>query len=706
VPGFNSISAGRFGLYARTGGLNDNHWVDNLGIYTYLTAPMRVTRQPQSQTVLLGKTATFSVEVSLPTEASYQWLRNGSPIGGATQAAHTTPATTATDDGAKFRVEVKGADTTVLSDEAILTVLDLAPPANPQLSYDFNNGAVPPGAQVAGTALVDAWGGVGGSGVLKLTINENSQNGGFRSALVAGGAQMLDFTLAADVLAGGATTPVPADGFSINLGNDLPLPGPGEAENGAGTGVTVAFDTYDNFDGDPNNEPGEAPAIEIVYRGVVVAGKRVPLSLLDNADTFFQVLLRVKRDGKLDLAYGDTVIYAGLQLPNYTPMSATKVAFYARTGGCNANHFIDNLRLGVTMPEAIAITMEPADALVLTGQPATFAVGVSNPTGVTYKWFKNGTAITGATQSSYTTPPLMLADEGAGFSVEVKGPGNTIMSRVAKAMVMSPFIAENPVFDFNFDDGQPPVGSQLFGSALLEESVLKLTINENGLIGSLLLDTPANTEIKDFTATWKMRVGGGTDVPADGFSFVLGADVADGTFGEDGAGSGLVVSFDTYDNGGGEAPAIDARFGGLEAASRKFPISVLRTGDLLVDIGVRLNGNGTLDLYYGNTAVYRGLPLPEFKPIPPGRFAWGARTGGLNDNHWMDDVRISLNTQAAVTTLSITKNPNGTLTVSWTGPGTLQAAPTVLGPWTSLPEATSPYTLQPTEKALFARMKL
>ncbi len=54
-----------------------------------------------------------------------------------------------------------------------------------------------------------------------------------------------------------------------------------------------------------------------------------------------------------------------------------------------------------------------------------------------------------------------------------------------------------------------------------------------------------------------MRGGGGTATPADGFAFVLGDDAADGAFGENGAGSGLVVSFDTYDNGGGEAPAID-----------------------------------------------------------------------------------------------------------------------------------------------------
>jgi hypothetical protein len=54
---------------------------------------------------------------------------------------------------------------------------------------------------------------------------------------------------------------------------------------------------------------------------------------------------------------------------------------------------------------------------------------------------------------------------------------------------------------------------------------------------------------------------------------------------------------------------------------------------------------------------------------------------------------------------AIRRNPDGTLTVEWTGGGTLQAAPTVVGPWQDVAGATSPYTFAPSEAMLFGRIK-
>ncbi len=55
-----------------------------------------------------------------------------------------------------------------------------------------------------------------------------------------------------------------------------------------------------------------------------------------------------------------------------------------------------------------AIIRDPAiiraNPSVLSGQTATFTVGVSGTAPFTYQWKKNGTAISGATGASYTTP--------------------------------------------------------------------------------------------------------------------------------------------------------------------------------------------------------------------------------------------------------------------------------------------------------------
>lgn len=720
VPGFGSIANGRFGFYARTGGSTANQWVDNVRIYTYLSAPLRVSKQPADRTVPVGTSATFDVEVNNPTGATYQWYKNGVAIAGATANTYTTPPTVVADDGAKFKAEVKVGAETVMSNEATLTVVDLARPANPQLCYNFDQG-LPPGADIGGTypegatpvAFVDTVGGVGSGGCLKLTTSENSQAGGFRSALIEDGAQLLEFTLAADVLAGNGTVP-PADGFSINIANDVLITAAGDAENGGGTGITIAFDTYDNDDADPNNEAGEAPSIDVRYKGLVVATKRLPLALIDSG-AYVTVLLRVKENGILDLAVGDTVVYRDLLVPGYAPMSGLKMAFYARTGGANASYWFDNVCLGYTIPASVSITGEPADALVLAGQPATFHVSVSNPQGVTYQWRRNGVDIPGATQATYTTPALPLADDGTGYAVLVKGPSNTVTSRTAVASVMAKFDAGvNPAVNLDFNDGNVPAGGATFGSALVQwfggvndTGFLQLTEAINDQSASFLLNTPAGAApIHDFTATWMMRVGGGTAVPADGFSFVLGDDIADGTFGEDGAGSGLIVSFDTFDNGTTEvAPEISIRYRNLNVATRPFDISVLRTDDAFEQIGVRVNRAGTLDLYYGDTAVYRGLELPGYAPFAAGRFGWGARTGGLNDNHWVDDIRIALNTQPAIgPTLSIARS-GANVVIAWTGGGTLQTSTAPTGPWNDIPGAFSGYTTPASDPHRYFRVR-
>jgi hypothetical protein len=219
-----------------------------------------------------------------------------------------------------------------------------------------------------------------------------------------------------------------------------------------------------------------------------------------------------------------------------------------------------------------------------------------------------------------------------------------------------------------------------FSGGVDNTGFLQLTEAVNEQSSSFLLNTPAGVApINDFTATWMMRVGGGTATPADGFSFVLGPDIADGTFGEDGAGSGLIVSFDTYDNGTTEvAPEIAIRYKLTDVATRPFDISVMRTDGgttpVFKQIGVRVNRNGTLDLYYGDTAVYRGLPLPNYTPFVAGRFGWGARTGGLNDNHWVDSIKIALNTQPVVTAPTIGYSlSGGNIVLTWQGGGTLQS---------------------------------
>ena len=64
---------------------------------------------------------------------------------------------------------------------------------------------------------------------------------------------------------------------------------------------------------------------------------------------------------------------------------------------------------------------------VVIGDPATFKV-VATGSALTYQWQKNGTDISDATSSSYTTPPTSIADNNTVFSVKVSNSAGSVSS--------------------------------------------------------------------------------------------------------------------------------------------------------------------------------------------------------------------------------------------------------------------------------------
>ncbi|HLY11323.1 MAG TPA: hypothetical protein VKW04_18620 [Planctomycetota bacterium] len=86
-------------------------------------------------------------------------------------------------------------------------------------------------------------------------------------------------------------------------------------------------------------------------------------------------------------------------------------------------------------PVAPAVTSQPSNRSVTAGQTATFSVGASGTAPLSYQWEKNGAAISGATGSSYTTPPTTLADSGELFRVVVTNAAGSVTSASAMLTV-------------------------------------------------------------------------------------------------------------------------------------------------------------------------------------------------------------------------------------------------------------------------------
>ena len=95
------------------------------------------------------------------------------------------------------------------------------------------------------------------------------------------------------------------------------------------------------------------------------------------------------------------------------------------------------------------ITTQPTSQSVSVGQTATFSVAATSTTPLQYQWRKSGTAIVGATGSSYTTSAAVSGDNGSSFTVVVTNATGSMTSNAATLTVTAaptaPQITTQPV---------------------------------------------------------------------------------------------------------------------------------------------------------------------------------------------------------------------------------------------------------------------
>ena len=99
-------------------------------------------------------------------------------------------------------------------------------------------------------------------------------------------------------------------------------------------------------------------------------------------------------------------------------------------GGCSSSS--SGSRATAMAP---SISTQPLSATVTAGQSATFSVTVTGTGPFTYQWQENNSNISGATQSSYTTPATSTSDSGETFDVVVTNSSGSTTSAVATLTV-------------------------------------------------------------------------------------------------------------------------------------------------------------------------------------------------------------------------------------------------------------------------------
>jgi hypothetical protein len=171
----------------------------------------------------------------------------------------------------------------------------------------------------------------------------------------------------------------------------------------------------------------------------------------------------------------------------------------------------------LTVHFAPDIISHPVGLAVATGARATFSLVTTGNPVPSLQWRRNGVAIAGATEASFTTAATSLTDNGAVFSVVASNAAGTATSSGALLEVLDPpVITRNPVSIAVTAPAPAPFSVTATGSPIL---VFRWTFNGQPLSGatsSAIVFSPSAVSENGavLTAIVTNRVGSATSAPA------------------------------------------------------------------------------------------------------------------------------------------------------------------------------------------------
>ncbi|PYU85765.1 MAG: hypothetical protein DMG50_00140, partial [Acidobacteria bacterium] len=355
-----------------------------------------ITMQPANQTVTAGQTAMFSVAATGTAPLAYQWNKNNVAIGGANSSSYATPATTSSDNGARFTVVVSNVAGSTTSSAATLSVSAAA--VAPSITIQPANQTVTTGQ----TAMFS----VAATGTAPLAYQWNKNN------VAIGGANSSSYATPA------TTSSDNGRQFTVIVSNAA-----GSATSSAAM-LTVSAAAV-------------APSVTMQPASqTVTAGQTASFS--------------VAATGTAPLTYQwkkNNVAISGATSSAYTTAATT-----SSDNGAQFTVVVSNAAGSVTssaaklsvnaVAVAPSITAQPVSQTVTAGQPASFSVTAAGTAPLSYQWNKNGAAINGATSSTYTTAATTPADNGVQFTVDV---GNTAGSVTSAGATLTVNAASSPL---------------------------------------------------------------------------------------------------------------------------------------------------------------------------------------------------------------------------------------------------------------------
>ena len=352
-----------------------------------------ITSQPDNQSVVTGSSATFSVTATGSAPLTYQWKKNDTDISGATSSMYTTPATSMEDSGAVFAVVVSNSAGKASSNTATLTV-SAAPvaPVAPSITSQPDNQSVVTGSSATFTVTAT------GSAPLTYQWKKNDTD-------IAG--------------ATSSTYTTPATSLGDNSAVFTAV-----VSNSAGA-VTSSKATLTVSAAPVAPAIGTQPADQSV-----VAPQAATFSVL--ATGTGPLTYQWKKNGS---------VITGATSRTYTT-PATAIADNSAVFTVvvtNSLGTVTSHPASLAVTAAPAIGTQPAAQTVVENQTASFSVTATGTAPLVYQWKKDGSDISGATASTYTTPATVSTDNNAVFTVVVSNSLGSVTSNPATLTISARF---------------------------------------------------------------------------------------------------------------------------------------------------------------------------------------------------------------------------------------------------------------------------
>jgi hypothetical protein len=434
-----------------------------------------ITTQPSASSVTAGSAASFSVVASGTAPLTYQWKKDGTSISAATSSTYSI-SSTSTSDAGSYTVVVTNSAGSATSNAATLTVA--AAVVAPTITTQPNavsvqaGGAASFSVSVSGTApFTYLWkkdgAAIAGATSSTFTINSTaSSDAGSYSVVVTnsvGSASSSAVTLtlvititaptittqpsAASVTAGNAAS------FSVVASGTSPFTyqwkKDGTSISGA-TSSTYSISSTSTSDAGSytvvvTNSAGSATsdAATLTVAAAVVAPTITTQPSSSSVTAGSAASFTVVASGTAPLTYqwkkdGTSISAATSSSYSISSTSSSDAGSYTvvvtnSAGSATSNAATLTVAAAVISP---TITTQPNAASVQSGGSAGFSVVASGTAPLSYQWRKDGTPISGATNSTYTVSSATVINAG-NYTVVVNNGAGSVTSNSATLTVVS-----------------------------------------------------------------------------------------------------------------------------------------------------------------------------------------------------------------------------------------------------------------------------